>query len=156
MKMNLGSYLPPTIVSISIIGASLDFQTLISPFRWCLSEDKNNRDEFVTISNLYNCGFHHTMLLWFATMLSSLWNVLLNRSGSERWWRTWKKCWTTLEVLDVCERVSANSLGFCFFVSISLLSPPGREKKLYRHVQEDLLGLFHTLEIEIGPVVLYC
>ena len=28
-------------------------------------------------------------------MLSSWWSVLLNRSGSERWWRMWSKRWTT-------------------------------------------------------------
>ena len=73
-------YLPPAIV----VGfKNPDFQTLISLFfRWCFSEDHNRASSGPFSEKLYNIGFHQTTLL-LATMLSSWWNVLLNRSGSE-------------------------------------------------------------------------
>ena len=73
-------YLPPAIV----VGfKNPDFQTLISPFfRWCFSEDNNRASSGPFSEKLYNSGFHQTTLP-LATMLSSWWNVLLNRNGSE-------------------------------------------------------------------------
>ena len=51
-------------------------------FRWCFLKIITEwvRDHF--LKKLYNSGFHQTTLP-LATMLSSWWNVLLNRSGSE-------------------------------------------------------------------------
>ena len=46
------------------------------------SEDNNRVSSGPFFEKLYNSGFHQTTLP-LATMLSSWWNVLLNRSGSE-------------------------------------------------------------------------
>ena len=54
--LELSTYLQP-LFWVTVIGASLDFQILISPFRWCISKDKKQqRDEFGTIRDLYNYG----------------------------------------------------------------------------------------------------
>ena len=46
------------------------------------SEDNNRVSSGPFSEKLYNIGFHQTTLP-LATMLSSWWNMLLNRSGSE-------------------------------------------------------------------------
>ncbi|KAL6316593.1 hypothetical protein AAG906_018848 [Vitis piasezkii] len=52
--------------------------------RWCITEGKT--------TNLYNCGFPSNHVVpYFATTMSSLWNMLLNRNGREIWWRTWSR-----------------------------------------------------------------
>ncbi|KAL6317890.1 hypothetical protein AAG906_030797 [Vitis piasezkii] len=59
--------------------------------RWCITEGKTvEREEFGTKTNLYNCGFPSNYVVpYFATTMSSLWNMLLNCSGREIWWRMW-------------------------------------------------------------------
>ena len=73
-------YLPPAIVvgfeKPRFPNSDLSF------FRWCFSEDNNRASSGSFSEKLYNSGFHQTTLP-LATMLSSWWNVLLNRSGSE-------------------------------------------------------------------------
>ena len=59
--------------------------------RWCITKGKKaEREEFGTKTNLYNCGIpSNDVVPYFATTMSSLWNMLLNYSGYEIWWRTW-------------------------------------------------------------------
>ena len=59
--------------------------------RWCITKGKKaERKEFGTKTNLYNCGIpSNDVVPYFATTMSSLWNMLLNYSGYEIWWRTW-------------------------------------------------------------------
>ena len=54
----------------------------LSFFRWCFSEDNSRVSSGPFSEKIYNSGFHQTTLP-LTTMLSSWWNVLLNRSGSE-------------------------------------------------------------------------
>ena len=108
-------YLPPAIVSSYCNRfQNFDFQTLISPFRWCIfgkiAETSSGPFQiYITVDSIMpRCSY-------LPPCLSSLWNVLLNCSRSERWCGpTFFTCVPTRSVrlAFICE-------NFCFWKSRS-------------------------------------